>query len=55
MRSLEEQIEDRISELMDKLLSSRSSLANNENDKEIINQIYELKRIMDFRIQPPEE
>ena len=49
MRLLEEQIKDRINELMNKLVN------NDENDKDIINQIYELKKILDFRIQPPEK
>lgn len=49
MKFLEEQIKGKIEELMNRLANS------DENDKEIIDQIYELKKILDFRIQQPEE
>lgn len=49
MKFLEEQIKGKIEELINRLANS------DENDKEIIDQIYELKKILDFRIQQPEE
>lgn len=49
MKFLEEQIKGKIEELINQLANS------DENDKEIIDQIYELKKILDFRIQQPEE
>ena len=51
MRSLEEQIKDRINSLMLELTENDE----NENDKEIMSQIHELKKILDFRIHPPEK
>jgi len=49
MKSLEEQIKDKINSLMNELTD------NPEKDRDIKFEIHQLKKILDFRVQQPEK